>query len=446
MSALRKYLARYAEPDSGIASRAPRGYFAALVVPALAESSALLDGYRLAARAAPGRVLVVLVVNAPLGVPPELRDINAALIGALQAGTAGVCRPLGPGVFITEEGDFDVLVVDRSSPGRELPAKQGVGLARKIGLDIALRLFAAGAVRSPWLGTTDADVTLPEDYFDKLTGTAPGATALLHRYAHDAALDDVGLATLRYESFLRYNVLGLSWARSPYAYPSLGSAISVDVNAYAGVRGVPKREAGEDFHLLAKLAKLGPLERSRGEPIRIRARRSARVPFGTGPRVALILRDGELAVTPPEAYRVLQRVLFELDEFAVHRDERRFAAAIGRAHGVSELDPPLFHVLEALGLPAACRESSVNVGAGDLRLRLHTWFDALRTVRLLHALRHAGLSDVPLSEALQRAPFAAPELGSGAIAEVTDLRALEEGLPLRVGPTLLAKGAVRSGD
>src|SRR5690606_7285065 len=121
--------------------------------------------------------------------------------------------------------------------------------------------------------------------------------ALLFPFRHEGPADEpVTRATELYEASLRYHVLGLAHAGSPYAYHSIGSTLAVQARAYALVRGVPKRSAGEDFYLLDKLAKVAPLLRARGEPVRIRARFSTRVPFGTGPAVARIAATGSVPV------------------------------------------------------------------------------------------------------------------------------------------------------
>src|SRR6185295_2791724 len=104
-----------------------------------------------------------------------------------------------------------------------------------------------------------------------------------HEATGDAALDG---AHALYEVRLRYDVLGLASAGSPWAMHAIGSTLAVGVEAYAAVRGFPRRMAGEDFHLLAKLAKIGRVVRAGGEPIRLRSRSSDRVPFGTGAAVA----------------------------------------------------------------------------------------------------------------------------------------------------------------
>jgi hypothetical protein len=291
-------------------------------------------------------------------------------------------------------------------------------------MDLALALAERGKLASPWLFGTDADTTLPADYFER----GRGASAMLFPFRHGGdGADPVTAATLRYELSLRYHVLGLAAAGSPYAYQSVGSAVAVHAEAYAAVRGVPKREAGEDFYLLDKLAKLAPIVRVAGEPLAIRARRSERAPFGTGPGVSAILERGDVWVASPGAFARLGGVLAALDAFAVDRD--------GAALRATCVALALEAALGALGFFAACEESSREVGSGDLRRRLHTWLDARRTLRLLHAMRDLGAPDVPLAQALEHAPFLPGASALEPQAALARLIELEARLPAEIGPS-----------
>jgi len=380
-----KYLARYAEPEAKLAADIPGHFRAVLIVPAHRERATLLDGFAAALRDAGGPVLVVLVVNVAEDASHEARAETRALLAELP-------RSLG------------LFVVDRASAGRELPAKQGVGLARKTGADIALALWAQGRVELPFLFSTDADAALPADYFRR---AEPGAAAQLFPFRHvpggDTAID---AATALYERSLRYHVLGLAHAGSPYAYHSLGSALALDCQSYAAVRGFPRRQAGEDFYVLDKLAKLGDILPLGGEPLALHARASERVPFGTGPRVReLVSAGGDVSVYHPDCYRALGAVLDTFTELARSRSslvlERLEPAWLAALHGLGfERELP-----EAL---AQCRTSSV------LLRRLFTWFDALRTLRFIHALRDAVRPALPLERALLEAPFVPGHDGSTA--------------------------------
>jgi hypothetical protein len=269
---------------------------------------------------------------------------------------------------------------------------------------------------------------------------------------------DVDEATALYELWLRYYVLGLNAAGSPYAFHTIGSTLSVHAEAYAKVRGFPRRDAAEDFYLLNKLAKVGPVTRVRARPIRITSRRSSRVPFGTGrkvtdltapsatplgfydPRVfAALGRWHELlraiadwgGTDVPRARRLESAARF-VDGWLSNFAERREFGAASEAVAQSlraELDaekslPQVLGILA--GAPRAQR----------LR-RVFEWFDGFRTLRLVHRLEAAHFSSKPWMEAFARAPF----LGTGALADLDGalgaLRALEAELPASIGPTLL---------
>ena len=213
-----------------------------------------------------------------------------------------------------------------------------------------------------------------------------------HVWAGDAVIDN---ATALYEVTLRYYVAGLVAAGSPWAMHTIGSCIAVDAAAYAAVRGLPTRSAGEDFYLLAKVAKLGRIARGTGALIRIEARRSGRVPFGTGPGAAAIAETvavGDVpAVYAPASFAALGRTL---------RAIRRWAASPGVAL-VIESDAVLTAALEATGVVAGVKRAAAQARSPDQRLRKSMeWLDAFRTLKLIHALRAAGHTPVPWPDAV----------------------------------------------
>ncbi len=113
--------------------------------------------------------------------------------------------------------------------------------------------------------------------------------------------ESCNLATALYELRLHHYVRGLEYAGSPYAFHTLGSCLAVSFEGYAQVRGFPKRSGGEDFHLLNKLAKTGPVIRLAGDCIELASRHSQRAPFGTGAAVARISNAG-MPLTLPLFY------------------------------------------------------------------------------------------------------------------------------------------------
>ena len=411
--ALSKYLARHTEPESWAVEGLSGEFGHALVVPAYGERESLFALLASVPGGPAGRVLVVVVLNARADSPRSVHEANAAarerfdreLPGAVDVGEAsGIRAHAMPGGTL--------LVIDRASPGRFLPEGQGVGLARKIGNDAALRLHAAGRLASPWLHNTDADTLLTRDYFEQTAGFDPEQTgAAIYFFEHRFDADpDLALAGRLYEISLRYYVLGLAWAGSPYAYQSMGSCLAIPCGSYAQVRGFPRKNAAEDFYVLDKLAKVGAIERLAGTPLSLEGRASDRVPFGTG----RALRDltgkrkslSNFRLYHPLVFAHIAAWLQALDRFAVSGGDGEQAMA--------GLPPPspffrtdlLRESLAKLGVTDAIAQARARSSDGaTLRRHLHTWFDAFRTLKLAHALRDGGLPSVPWREALGEAPF-----------------------------------------
>jgi hypothetical protein len=390
-----QYLARYATPEAGLAGTFRGTYGYAVVVPAYDERVELLDGLTEAAATAAGRVLCIVVVNATDAATPSIHAANEGLLDDLQ-GRSLATTSLGttPPAWLCALTELDVLVIDRATLGNRLPDRQGVGLARRIGCDVALALRARGRLSSPWIHTTDADVRLPADYFTASDGLQ--GAALTYPFWHRTDDSPDGRALALYELSLRYYVAGLHWAGSSYAFHTVGSTIAVDHRAYAGVRGVPLREAGEDFYLLNKVAKLGAVMRPASQPITIRQRHSDRVPFGTGPatrRIAADRAEGRpFRLYSPAGFELLRQWLSALDRFA--------------GTGELELTHEVEGVVQALGArDAVLAAADATTSPEALRRRVRDWFDGFRTLKLIHAARDGDHPKRPWREALSQAPF-----------------------------------------
>lgn len=309
-----------------------------------------------------------------------------------------------PGLTLYQDpaSSRNLLLVDRFSEGRQFPPKGGVGHARKTGADLAAYLVHQRRVRSPWIHCTDADVRLPQRYLTCSAAlsenSAQDTAALVYPFRHSVVMDntddEIMQATQLYEYSLRYYVAGLSFAGSPYAFHTIGSTMAVNATHYARVRGFPRRQAGEDFYLLNKLAKVGSVRQLSAEtdcePIDIAARRSDRVPFGTGAAVGKLMElenpEKEFLLYHPTVFSLLGSWLGSLPAFWQSRS--------------SDVDailsqPALIGGLEEQGatraLQHALRQSS---DAGQFNRQMHTWFDAFRTRKLIHYLRDHHLPSI----------------------------------------------------
>lgn len=399
--ARQRYLQRHIEPALPDCPGAAAAWDNVLVIPAYREPAELLD--RLASvPTGAGRALVILVLNRPDSDPDPLA--NAAVRNRLDS-----LDRIDQGPLLRLGLRVDLYVQDLDMLNGPIPARQGVGLARKIGCDIAFKWIAAGAIASHWICSTDADATLPRDYFQRLESAPAGAAAACYPFRHIAGSDDgCSAATSLYELRLHHYVLGLEYAGSPYAFHTLGSCLAVTVDAYAAVRGFPKRPGGEDFYLLNKLAKTGPVKRLAGACIELESRTSSRVPFGTGPAVAKISAAKDPAQLAlfyhPACYEALRGVLAAapLLQAAALSDLPEWLVAAGIAPPLAEAG---FSSLHEMGLAAAldhCRRHGRS--PGQFLRQFHQWFDGFRTLKFIHAVRDAGWSPCSLGGLERRKP------------------------------------------
>ena len=389
--AWQRYLQRHIETHLPPAPNIQTPWQQVLVIPAYRESAALLTRL-LQLPQGSGRTLVILVLNQPE--TERNPAVNNALRTALEALPVATVEPHLAGLY-TLNGHANLYVYDMEKLGRPLPISQGVGLARKTGCDIAIKWMSAGAIVGEWIHNTDADATLPTDYFLRLTHAHEQAIAAVYPFTHVAGSDpSCDEATALYELRLHHYVLGLEYADSPYAYHTLGSCVAVKARAYTQVRGFPKRAGGEDFYLLNKLVKLGPLVKLRGKCIELRSRHSTRVPFGTGPAVAKIAGATRPLTAPlfyhPACFATLRALLRAAPALWQHPYAQ--LSELLQANGLErEAAAMCSEALDNMGLEAALAHCQKQGKTPEQFLRqFHQWFDAFRTLKLLHALRDTG--------------------------------------------------------
>ena len=394
----RRYLERRGDRDlRPLESGDVHGVQQVVVIPVLAEGEWLFATLASLARndeVERRRTLVICVVNNrpwPLANEHQVAD-NQDTLRRLEALVGGV--EAAPGSII-EAGSLRLGVVDASSPGREIGAKAGVGEARKIGLDHGLAVLCKnGDPRGPLL-CLDADTLVAPCYLRNVREHFESRETWAAVVAYEHPLPDepnLRAAIVNYELFLRYHELGLRLAGSPYAFPTIGSTIATRADAYVAVGGMNKRQAGEDFYFLQQLAKTGDVSRIDETTVYPSARPSDRVPFGTGASVARFLagrRDND-TVYNPDVYSViagwLRTVTGSLERNAHDLLER--AAAI---------DPYLERFLVSNRFEKTWPRLQQN--APDrfvLERQFHRWFDAFKSLKLIHSLRDQVLPEIPI--------------------------------------------------
>lgn len=410
MTAIDKYLDKdrgYSESEASALASFPSGLQRGLVIPAYRESLHSLLSFCAFAAQHPG-TLLVLVLNRPdTALQAEDIDWAQALLDhplLAEPYWQASANHLSAYRLATKGSapSSSLLIVDRCVLGPALHAEHGVGLARKIGADIVCRLIADQKLLCPWIWHSDADASLPEDYFlalDKL-GTAKTSekiAAAIYPFFHqtDNADNDTALATLLYEFSLHYYVSGLAWAGSPYAYHTLGSTLAIHYQHYAQVRGFPKRAGAEDFYILNKLAKTGSIVSLIEPPIELEARQSERVPFGTGPAVKKLVNSETPTAMPlyhPSCFtylKVMLRLISKLAEDPNTAMDQQLKNLLDSTQSAADIERDI--MLESIidtGLEKAWRHSHQHGRTLAVRQQhLQHWFDGFKTLKFIHAVR-----------------------------------------------------------
>lgn len=174
----------------------------------------------------------------------------------------------------------------------------GAGLARKRGMDEALRRFNLLGKKDGIIVSLDADTLVETNYlteiekhFQQNSGNV-GATIAFKHPKND--LDPRQLQGIEmYEEYLQYYKAALQFTGYPHAMFTVGSAFAVKADAYVKRGGMNRRQAGEDFYFLQNLVQIGEVGVIAQTTVHPSARLSDRVPFGTGPILARWMKGEE---------------------------------------------------------------------------------------------------------------------------------------------------------
>ena len=285
--------------------------------------------------------------------------------------------------YLIDFNGLSILLLDHTTEVHRLRPHEGVGLARHQCSSMAIELIQQGTITCPWMWCTDGDVCIPDDY---LTVPPIHEGTQILGYWHDPAPPELML----YEMGLRYYTLGLQYANSPIAFPTIGSCIVIHANTYTKIYGFPDRQAAEDFYLLNKAVKVSPVHYNRDITLTIRGRPSERVPFGTGRGMQEILNQNlDYHLYHPEIFQILKAWIQVLNTASDETLIEELMAIVP--------DYPYFNKIQKV-IKQPCPERQ--------RIqRRHTFFDHFQTMRFVHHLRESHWSSVPWAQALKKAPF-----------------------------------------
>ena len=359
-----------------------------VIVPAFDEAgiTSLLDSF--AGCSHPGcRAEVIIVVNAPDNACEESLSNTLKSISAIDS-----WKKTKRDLF------FDVHIID----GLLLKSSGwSVGLARKTGMDEAVRRYELLGKHDGIILNIDADCTVKSNYFEAVfTGMAgrPDRGACSLYFEHPLSGDDFPEAVYRsvtlYELHMRYFVRGLSYAGFPYVHHTVGSAVAIKASAYVKAGGMNRRKAGEDFWFIQKLLPAGGFFNLTSTTVYPSPRISLRVPFGTGPVISRLTESPETGLLSynPEAFEELRLLFLMIDGlYSELPGETDFRYA--------ELPPGIRLMISSGEWAARINEIRNNTSGKDsFRKRFFGWFNMFRIVKYLNAVHVSFFDKKPVEE------------------------------------------------
>ncbi|MFO1499240.1 MAG: glycosyltransferase family A protein [Verrucomicrobiota bacterium] len=367
------YFRRFGWGGPQIAARPAADLGLTVVIPCFNEPDLLPSLVSLAACARPDQsVEVIVVINASEDAGAEIRQQNQQTL-----------RIASDWAKARQDPKFQFHILDCG----DLPRRHaGVGLARKIGMDEALRRFAA-VDRSGVIACFDADCLCDPNYLACLEShfrwhpSTPGCSIYFEHPLEGTAASALDSAIIAYELHLRYYVQAARFALFPYAHHTVGSAMAVRSTVYCAQGGMNKRQAGEDFYFLQKVISLGHFTDLTSTRVIPAARPSNRVPFGTGRAVNASLAGASGATYPLECFLDLKQ-LFGAVEFLARGTPATTAELKNR------LSPALRAFLNLQQFDAGVAEWRRHTASPEAFCRrFFGWFNAFRVMKFCHFAR-----------------------------------------------------------
>jgi len=247
-----------------------------VTIPCFDEPDLIRSLESLAACSPPScNVTVIVVVNSSDQTAPQLLLNNLKTIQSILAWLDSGVKPF-----------YQLQLLHAP----ELPSKwAGVGWARKIAMDEAIRCLDQSGLDEGILVGFDADSLVSGNYFTSIETAFrenPRYNFVTLNFSHP--IDDPTLTNslregiIQYELYLRYLRNAMQWCGYPHSIHTVGSSFAVKASSYVKQGGMNRRQAGEDFHFLHKMVLLGKYGVVKDATVYPAARISHRVPFGTG--------------------------------------------------------------------------------------------------------------------------------------------------------------------
>lgn len=298
----------------------------------------------------------------------------------------------------SNELKFHVIFTDN------LPDKDaGVGLARKIAMDEAVRRFNSIENEKGIIVSFDADAQVAENYFVEIekafsdNKTLGGAIYFEHPISGNEFDSFTYEKITQYELYLRYYYQALKFIEFPQVIHTVGSSFAVRADAYCKIGGMNKKKAGEDFYFLQKLLPLGQIREINTTKVIPSPRPSDRVPFGTG---AAIMKWNENE-TNYLTYNILS--FLEL---------KKFIQIVPKFHNISETDFNLVISSLHIGIQEFLHQDNffndlknINENSSNLSSfikRFYNHFNMFKVLKCMNYLAIEHFKHIPIAISAQK--------------------------------------------
>jgi hypothetical protein len=294
---------------------------------------------------------------------------------------------------------FRLLVFDAGQPSI---SHWGVGLARKTGMDEALRRFNAIGKPEGVIVSLDADCVVEKNYFTSICNDllmVKERTACSIYFEHPLSGNNfperIYKYIIQYELHLRYYIQGLKYSGFPYAFHTVGSAIAVKAFQYAKVGGMSRKQAGEDFYFIQKLVPTGRYFNLNTTTVYPSPRESYRVPFGTGVIINRLMDNKE-----PTLLTYNMSAFSELRQLFLAADKLFLSSTTEIRDFYKTLPAGLRSFIDEKEWLSRITELKSNTSGKDSFLkRFFGWFNMFRIVKYLNYVHPAKFEKQPVVKA-----------------------------------------------
>lgn len=324
------------------------------------------------------KLLIITVVNSQENSPIDEIQNNEKLIFALEEAK--------------NQQKYEGLDFFTINLNCKMPEKQGVGYARKIGMDYAI-FFNCNV-----LACLDGDTLVEKNYVEALyqfskdvkeKGELFAVTDFFHQKAENQFFQK---AIDSYEGFLKFHSKKLKNCGTPFYPVALGPTLVSSNYAYCAVNGMNLKVAGEDFYFLQSLIKLKIAEGKNFETRMLStsvfpsSRISNRVLFGTGSRINELVEEAKKKATDwlseENDEKILENICYPFYDEWIYEELEKFITS------KNPNDTKLKIFLEDEKFLETYSKIQKTYGKSQNRLEaaFHTWFDGLKIIRGIHFL------------------------------------------------------------